>query len=240
MKVVKKGKLYQIIFLPGFFPVNCYLVEEPTSVTLIDTGIPSSFKGIIKVINEIGKPLKNIVLTHAHGDHVGSLVKLKTVFPTVPISISARDSRLLKGDKELEPHEEQTPIKGGIPKNIDLNPDQLLQEGDKIGSLVVVATPGHTPGSISLFDAQDRSIIVGDAFQTRGGIAVSGQLRPFFPFPAMATWSKVVALESGKKIYSLDPELLAVGHGEMIVSPKAAIQRAIEEAEQKLENRRER
>lgn len=180
------------------------------------------------------------MLTHAHGDHVGSLVKLKTAFPDVPVSISARDSRLLKGDEGLEPHEEQTPIKGGIPKNIDLQPDQLLHEGDKIGSLVVVATPGHTPGSISFFDTQDRSIIVGDALQTRGGIAVSGQLRPFFPFPAMATWSKEVALDSAKKIFSLDPELLAVGHGELAVSPKAAIQRAIEEAEQKLENRRER
>ncbi len=238
MKVVKKGKIYQLIFLAGIFPVNCYLVEEQTSVTLIDTGISNSYKGIVKVIKKIGKPLKNIILTHAHGDHIGSLAKLNRDFPNVPISISARDSRLLKGDVGLEPHEEQTPIKGGIPKNITLQPDVLLREGDKIGSLVVVETPGHTPGSISFYETQEGSIIVGDALQTRGGIAVSGQIRPFFPFPAMATWSKKVALESAKKISSLDPRLLAVGHGEMVISPKVAIQQAITEAEQNM--RRER
>jgi len=234
MKIVRDRNIYQLIFLPGFFPVNCYIVEEQASITLIDTGIPSSFKGIVKVINEIGKPLKHILITHAHGDHVGSLVELNKAFPDIPISISRRDSRLLKGDVELEPHEQQTPIKGGIPKNIHLQPNQLLQEGDQIGSLEVIATPGHTPGSISFFDTRDHSIIVGDAIQTRGGIAVSGQLRPFFPFPAIATWSKEKALESVKKIVALEPKLLAVGHGEMIVEPKEAILRAIKEAEQKI------
>jgi len=234
MKMTRKGNLYQLTFLPGFFPVNCYLVEELNGLTLIDTGIPNSFKGIVKVINEIGKPLKNIMLTHAHGDHVGSLVKLYSLFPKVPISISARDSRLLKGDMGLEPHEQQTPIKGGIPKNIHLQPDQLLHEGDQIDSLVVIATPGHTPGSISFFDTRDQTIIAGDAMQTRGGIAVSGQLQPFFPFPAMATWNKELALESVRKIIALEPTLLAVGHGEMIVSPQAAIKRAIEHAQRKI------
>lgn len=234
MKIVRDRNIYQLIFLPGFFPVNCYIVEEQASITLIDTGIPSSFKGIVKVINEISKPLKHILITHAHGDHVGSLVELNKAFPDIPISISTRDSKLLKGDVELEPHEQQTPIKGGIPKNINLQPNQLLHEGDQIGSLLVIATPGHTPGSISFFDTRDHSIIVGDAIQTRGGIAVSGQLRPFFPFPAMATWSKEVALESVKKIVALEPKLLAVGHGEMIVEPKEAILHAIEEAEQKI------
>ncbi len=234
MKVTKKGNVYQLTFLPGFFPVNCYLVRESKGLTLIDTGIPTSFTGIVKTINEIGLPLKNIMLTHAHGDHVGSLVELKAAYPDIPISISKRDSRLLKGDVTLDQHEPQTPIKGGVPKNINLHPEQLLNEGDQIDSLVAIATPGHTPGSFSFIDTRDHAIIAGDALQTRGGIAVSGQVRPFFPFPAMATWNKELALESVKKIIALEPKLLAVGHGEMMGDPQAAIQRAIEQAEHKL------
>lgn len=234
MKVTKIGNVYQLTFLPGFFPVNCYVIEEGSSLTLIDTGLPNSYKGIVKIINTIGKPLKNIMLTHAHGDHVGSLVELKNQFPDIPISVSERDSRLLRGDTSIDKDEPQAPIKGGIPKDINLVPEQLLKEGDQIGSLVVITTPGHTPGSISFFYTRDQAVIAGDALQTRGGIAVSGQIRPFFPFPAMATWHKETALESVKKIKALQPRLLAVGHGEMIENPAESIQLAIDQAEKKL------
>ena len=96
--------------------MKCYLVEEHSELTLIDTGIPNSYKGILNVIAELNKPLTNILLTHAHGDHVGSLDELKRRFPNVSVSISARDSRLLKGDTTLDSNEPQIPIKGGIPK----------------------------------------------------------------------------------------------------------------------------
>ena len=59
--------------LVPLFPVNCYLVEEENEVTLIDAALPGSYKGIIQAVNQLGKPLQHILLTHAHGDHVGSL-----------------------------------------------------------------------------------------------------------------------------------------------------------------------
>lgn len=237
MKVTRIGDLIQLTFLPGFFPVNCYIVEDNHGLTLIDTGIPSSYKGILDVIENLGKPLTNILLTHAHGDHVGSLKRLKEKFPRVPLSISERDSRLLKGDTSLDQDEPQTPIKGGIPKDITLIPDKLLKEDDWVGSLRVVLTPGHTPGSISFFDNRSKVIIVGDALQTRGGVAVSGQIRPMFPFPAMATWNKEKALESVKKIKQHSPSLLAVGHGDLLSDPDIKLQIAIEKAEKNLSRR---
>ena len=41
-------------------------------------------------------------------------------------------------------------------------------------------TPGHTPGSMSFLDIRNKALIVGDAFQTRGGTAVSGQMKFWF------------------------------------------------------------
>ncbi|MFY3790924.1 MBL fold metallo-hydrolase [Ureibacillus sp. MALMAid1270] len=234
MKITKFDRLYQLTIMPNLFPVNCYLYEEDSELTLIDTGISASFNGIVKLVEEINKPLTNIVLTHAHGDHVGSLDLLKERFPNAVVSISKRDSRLLGGDFSLDDLEPKNPIKGGFDKKLKTVPERLLVEGDRIGLLEVIHTPGHTPGSISLFNPQSRHIIVGDAMQTKGKIAISGQLVPLFPFPMLATWSKEVAVESVKKIIQLEPTLLAVGHGKIIVNPQNNIQHAIQVAEKKL------
>lgn len=230
MRVIKEGYLYQLTFMPRFFPVNCYFIEEEDGLTLIDAALPYSAKPILQAAEKIGKPIKRIVLTHAHGDHIGALDELKAKL-NVPVYISARDSRLLAGDTSLDSTEPQTPILGGVPKNIKTKPDMLLNEGDEIGSLLAISTPGHTPGSISLLDQRTDMLIAGDAFQTRGGTAVSGVTIPWFPFPAMATWNKEAALQSARKIQELKPTLLAVGHGELLMNPAAPIEKAIQKAE---------
>ncbi|MGI2328934.1 MBL fold metallo-hydrolase [Planococcus sp. YIM B11945] len=234
MRVTKFGTLYQLSFMPRFFPVNCYLVEENKELTLIDAALPFSTKGILRAANKLKKPITNIVLTHAHTDHVGALDALKAALPHVKISISERDARLLAGDNSLLEHEAGTSIPGGAPKNIKSKPDRLLKEGDRIGSLEVIFTPGHTPGSLSLLDLRNDYLIAGDALQTRGGIAVSGTLKPLFPFPALATWNKEAALESTKKLQSFSPRLLAVGHGKMIQQPEKALVKAVKASERNL------
>ncbi|WP_435922481.1 MBL fold metallo-hydrolase [Paenibacillus sp. DYY-L-2] len=238
MRLIRQGKLVQVSFFPRVFPVNCYLVEEEDGVTLIDAALPSSADGIIKAVEQAtGKALTRIVLTHAHDDHTGALDALKSRLPEVRVHISARDARLLAGDVTLDPEEPQTKIRGGVPKKVKTKPDLLLSEGDRVGSLLVVASPGHTPGSISLLDTRSGALVAGDAFQTRGGTAVSGDLRPFFPFPALATWNKEAALDSAAKLAALKPSLLAVGHGNMIVQPGRAMEDAIRKANLKLGRR---
>jgi glyoxylase-like metal-dependent hydrolase (beta-lactamase superfamily II) len=103
--------------------------------------------------------------------------------------------------------------------------------GNRIGSLEVIASPGHTPDSISFLDTRDNTLIAGDAYQTRDGIAVSGIVRPLFPFPALATWHKPTALESARALYALRPSKLAVGHGIVLTDPLPAMERAIAVAE---------
>src|SRR5690606_31675869 len=62
---------------------------------------------------------------------------------------------------------------------------------------------------MAFLDTRTGALIAGDAFQTKGGIAVAGQLRPGFPFPALATWHQRTALESAKKLGKHRPSLLA-------------------------------
>ncbi len=221
--------LVQLTRYPAFFPMNCYLVQEEDGLTLIDSTTSSPADDVALIAKQVGKELRRIALTHAHGDHVGGVAGVRTRFPGVEVSISERDARLLAGDKALLQGEPKTEVKGYF-VTVDWKPDRLLKPGDRVGSLEVVASPGHTPGHVAFIDVRDRSLIAGDAFQTRGGIAVSGVLRPLFPFPAMATWNKQTALASATALRRLEPSLLAVGHGDALRYPAAAMERAIEAA----------
>ena len=209
--------------------MNCYLVLEDDGLTLVDATTSSPAAEITAMVRELGLELRRVGLTHAHGDHAGGAGGVRERFPGVEVSIGERDAHLLAGDKGLDEGEPETPIKGYFVK-IDWKPDRLLKPGDRVGSLEVVPAPGHTPGHISFVDVRDRVLIAGDAFQTRGGIAVSGVLRPLFPFPAMATWNKPTALATAEALRDLRPSLLAVGHGNVLQEPVAAMDRAIETA----------
>nr|WP_285889769.1 MBL fold metallo-hydrolase [Neobacillus niacini] len=232
--MLNNGFLYQVTFMASVFPVNCYLVEEEDGLTLIDVALPYSMKGIFRAAEVIGKPITKIVLTHAHEDHVGALDKIKEELTDVPVYISMRDNKIMNGDTTLEEHEHQTPIKGGVPKKLKTRANILLKEGDLIGSLAAIETPGHTPGSMSFIDLRSKALIAGDAYQTRGGIAVAGDIVPWFPFPAFGTWSKETSIVSAKKLVNYQPKLLAVGHGEMLENPLREMQQAINRLEQKL------
>src|SRR6185437_11633074 len=105
--------------------------------------------------------------------------------------------------------------------------------GDMVGSLRVVASPGHTPGHISFYDTRDGTLIAGDALFTFTGMGVAGTFRLRFPFSAMATWDKPTSLRSARALAELQPSRLAVGHGPTLEAPATAIARAIAAAEQR-------
>jgi glyoxylase-like metal-dependent hydrolase (beta-lactamase superfamily II) len=200
---------------------------------LIDTNMSGQAQAIIQAASKLGLPIERIVLTHAHVDHVGSLDALHEALPNVQVAISERDARFLSGDKSLDPSEPQVPLRGGYPI-CKTKPTLLLHEGDRIGSLEVIATPGHTPGHFAFLDTRDRTVIAGDAYQTQGGVAVSGTIELLFPLPALATWHKGLALESARKLLALQPSALAVGHGRVLNHPQAEMEHAIRVMEQSL------
>ena len=219
--------------LTRFVAFNCYLLREDDGFTLIDTNMGGQAQAIMQEASKLGLPIVRILLTHAHVDHVGSLDALHDALPNAQVAISERDARFLTGDKSLDPSEPQVPLRGGYPICRTV-PTLLLHEGDRVGSLEVIATPGHTPGHIAFLDTRDRAVIVGDAFQTLGGVAISGTIKPLFPLPALATWHKGLALESARKLLALQPSMLDVGHGRMLSQPQAAIERAIRVMEESL------
>lgn len=234
MRMTSHGDyLTQLTRLPQVFPVNCYLVREPDGLTLVDATLPGSAPAILAAATRLGQPITRILLTHAHYDHTGSLDALHAALPGAEIAISARDARLFDGDRSLDPGEAQTPIKGAPAKG-QARPTRLLADGEQVGSLRVVASPGHTPGHVAYFDTRDGTLIAGDALQTRGGIAVAGIVRPLFPFPAMGTWHAPTALQSAVALRNLHPRRLAVGHGRVLEAPDAAMARAIADAERHL------
>src|SRR6266567_182862 len=234
MKRTQLGpNLVQLTKYPALFPMNCFVFTEPDGLTLVDSTMSSVADDVDAEAKRQGKELRRILLTHAHGDHVGGVAGVRQRFPEVEVWMSERDAALLAGNKAILPGEEQTPVKGYF-VTVDWKPDRLFKDGDRIGSVDVVASPGHTPGHVSFLDTRDRALVAGDAFQTRGGMAVSGVLRPLFPFPAMATWSKHAAAKSAAILRGLNPSVLAVGHGDAIKDPGAAMDAGIAEAQRRL------
>ena len=226
-------RLVQLTRYPAVFPVNAYLVREEDGFTLVDTGLSGSEEEFIEAARERGGEILRIALTHAHGDHTGSLDALRDALPEAEVLVPAREAGFLGGVLDLTPEERRLGELKGWWKTAKTQPTGGLSPGDRVGSLEVVAAPGHTPGQVAFFDARDRTLIAGDAFQTRAGIAVSGVIRPLFPFPALATWSLPTALESARRLRALSPSCLAVGHGPVIEEPLEAMDHAIEAAERK-------
>ena len=220
--------------------LNCYLVRESDSLTLIDTTVGGAGKQILMKARSLGShPIARVLLTHAHGDHVGSVDELAGQLKRVDLAITKRGSRLLTKppDKTLLAGEPQGKVKGSLP-GITTHPTHLLEDGELFGSLRVLETPGHIPGHASFFDERDGTLYAGDALIcVGGGLHVSGFGPWYFPLPKLATWNRLLAVTSAQKLLDLlgtDIRRYASGHGRMVEGGPALLRAAIEVARKKL------
>lgn len=228
MKLTQHGpNLWQISRLIAF---NCFLVREEDGLTLVDTNLRGSDDAILQAAQTVGLPIRRITLTHAHEDHAGSIDAVVGRVPGVAVALTARTADFLRGERDLLPGEPDAPLRGSFITQTT-TVDHVLRPGDHVGSLRVVAAPGHTPDHVAFLDERDGTLLAGDAFQTQGRTAVSGVRVWLFPFPSAATWHPPTALASARALRALNPTRLAVGHGRVLNQPGAALDAAIRTAE---------
>lgn len=159
------------------------LISYKDQLTLVDTGYPNFLPIIEKEITKYGldiKKLNNIIMTHYDIDHIGSLKDFKTKYPWINIITSEVESKFISGEVKSErliqaeelleklPNEEKEFGQWFIQrlKNLKhVSVDHKVRDGDTIleGNCIIVETPGHTSGHISLFIPSLHSVITGDA-----------------------------------------------------------------------------
>jgi len=130
----------------GSYMSNCYIVgsEKTKEAAIIDPG--AEFNRIDAKIIELGLTPKMIILTHAHGDHIGAVLELIEKY-NIPVYIHEDDAEALV-DSNINLS------KAIFRKEVNITPDVKLKDKDKItlGDLEfeIIHTPGHTPGGISI------------------------------------------------------------------------------------------
>jgi glyoxylase-like metal-dependent hydrolase (beta-lactamase superfamily II) len=204
-------------------------VREDDGFTLVDTTTRGAAEDLIAAAESAGGAIRRVALTHGHGDHVGALDALKErLGGSVEVLMPELDARIHAGEHVVEGK-----LPGSWPR-LATRPDVRLAAGDRVGSIEVVASPGHSPGHVAFLDTRDRTLIGGDVFTTYGRTAVTSHFYLRFPFAAMATWDKAADVDAARALRALDPALLAVGHGPVVRDPAGAMDAAIELAASKL------
>ncbi len=154
------GAMKTTAITSGLFATNSYLVEDGDEVYLIDA--PDGNERMCSLIKEKGK-LTALFLTHGHFDHIMGLGNVLSLFPETPVYLEKSDLFLLEENRKYL-------SAFGIPLSLYSIPDDIfpVDYPEEIGPFSVMRTPGHTPGSVSLYSDDDGLLFSGDTLFYRG------------------------------------------------------------------------
>ncbi len=149
-------------FCLGDFQTNCYLVrpEGSSRCWFVDAGQRPG--AMIDAAQRAGLTPEAIVLTHAHGDHIAGVDVVRAAWPGTPVWLHRAEADFL-GD----PMQNLSGLFGAVLAEIRLAPaERLLEGGERLDldgvSFEVRHTPGHSPGGITLYQADNAVALVGD------------------------------------------------------------------------------
>lgn len=182
--------------------VSAYVLVRGSEAAVVDTGVPGSGAAINTALTDLGlapADVRSIILTHNHGDHVGGLGELEGAMTNATVYAGTGDI-------------------GTIQTSLNLSE---VGDGDEVFGLGIVNTPGHTAGSISVFDTGTGLLVAGDAINGDGSGGITGA-NPNFSEDLDAANASV------SKMAALMPQVAAFGHGgapvmEDVTSKLAAI-----------------
>jgi len=159
----------------GDLRTNCYIAIEGTRGIVIDPGFD-----IQKIVDEIGEAkIKAIILTHGHFDHVTEAFELKEKIGA-PVMISEKDEAMMAYSTQI-------------------TADKLLKDGDIVEGFKVILTPGHSRGSICLYNEKAKLLFSGDTlfFNDHGRTDLPGSS----PKDMLSSLKKLLSLDPGTKVF---------------------------------------
>lgn len=186
----------------GQLQTNCYLLIDNTSskALIVDPGDDAEY--VQRTISDERLKPVQIIATHGHFDHILAATELQLAY-NIPFLIHKKDEFLLKRMNQSSLF--FTGVEGGIPPKVSgyLNPRKKIKfTGD---SLSVLETPGHTPGSISLYHQKDNLLFCGDLIFKEGGVGRT-DFSYSSPLDLQASIDRVIRLPGKTQLFS--------GHGE--------------------------
>ncbi|BDQ33724.1 MBL fold metallo-hydrolase [Pseudodesulfovibrio portus] len=197
------SKLIIETFILGPDETNCYLLSADGDAVVVDAGIEPD--RLLDRIDELGLNLTGVYLTHFHVDHIGGVKELLNRFD-VSVYASGEDEFLkdisleAKGIRELVPY-----IDFGYER---IGPGRRRELGQP---MLVLDTPGHTPGSLSYFFPAAGCVFVGDLIFM---IAVGRTDLPQGSGPELlaSIRSRILSLPDATRIYSGHGPMTTVAH----------------------------
>ena len=197
--------------------LNAYLLGE----VLVDAGLPGQGAAIVRMLGAL--PVARHVLTHPHLDHAGGSAHVCRALGFDGAACGAADLADLRAGRspDLALRPRLQPLSRALGRFAPVAGAELA-DGETVGpGFVVVPTPGHTPGHVSLWRAADRVLIAGDALM--GMHPLSG--RPDLRLPPRFDQPDPAAVRaSARRLAALEPRVVFFGHGLPLIDATQRLQ----------------